>query len=96
MERNIAIMVASVPAMRPLAEPFIKLTNRVFSYGHKPTADPRSYEMGGSSRFQRIVDDSDRRLPAGDSLSRAETSKASQPTDGSQEQILPMQAHDHV
>lgn len=96
MERNIAIMVASVPAMRPLAEPFTKLMTRTFAYGHKATPDPRGYEMGGSSKIQRIIDDSGPRLPAGDSLSRAETNKASQATDGSQERILPKQAHDHI
>ena len=32
MERNIAIMAASVPAMRALAEPFIKFASRTWYY----------------------------------------------------------------
>lgn len=96
MERNIAIMVASVPAMRPLAEPFIKLTSRTFSYGRKPTSDPRSYEMGGSNRFRKIINVSDRRLPPGNSLSTAKASNDSQGMNISQERILPIQTHEHV
>ena len=96
MERNIAIMVASVPPMRPLAEPLIKLTSRTFSYGRKPASDPQSYQMGGSNKFRRIINDSDRRLPTGNPLYNAKTSKGSQAMNVSQERILPVQTHEHV
>jgi hypothetical protein len=96
LERNIAIMVASVPAVRPLVEPFIKLVTRAFSYGHKSTSDPQSYEMGGSNKFQKIIDDGNRQYPTGSSVSTAKMSKESQGMNVSQDFILPIQAHEHV
>ncbi|KAJ5578056.1 uncharacterized protein N7459_007020 [Penicillium hispanicum] len=52
MERNIAMMVASVPSLRPLAEPVVRLTSRTLSSWRSSNRTQRTYEMHSSSTFK--------------------------------------------
>ena len=56
MERNIAIMIASIPAMRPLAALFTRFVNQTFDYSRKRSNGvSESYEMAHhGSRFKQI------------------------------------------
>ena len=48
MERNIAIMIGSIPSMRPLAGPVAKFTSRTFTkMTSSKKSTTRSYEMHG-------------------------------------------------
>jgi hypothetical protein len=49
MERNIAMMIASVPALRPLAGPVANLTSQTMSYlGVRSSKTQQTYEMNNS------------------------------------------------
>ncbi|KAJ5986614.1 hypothetical protein N7451_010979 [Penicillium sp. IBT 35674x] len=49
MERNIAMMIASVPALRPLAGPIANLTSQTMSYlGVRSSKTQHTYEMNNS------------------------------------------------
>lgn len=51
MERNIAMLVASVPAMRPLMAPLVKYTSKAMSYLRSGPPSNQVYEMGSSKQF---------------------------------------------
>ena len=87
MERNVAIIIASVPAMQPLAAPLSQLTSRTFGiYSRKGSGPPGSYEMGKSNKFTRIT--------AEGTKGSVTTSKASKQTTfpGTSVEGLPFQA----
>ena len=52
LERNIAIIAASVPAMRPLLNPFTRLTSRCLSYVRR-VQDSRQQQSYEFSRFPK-------------------------------------------
>lgn len=96
MERNIAIMVASVPALRPLVEPVMKFTSRNFTPGRKQSSDPHSYELGGLNNFQRLINEGDRHAPIGSGIVAVKKSRDSQGESINQEHMLPIQTHQHL
>ncbi|MCJ1436771.1 hypothetical protein MMC27_006153 [Xylographa pallens] len=92
MERNIAIMIASIPAIRPMVTPFVSLVSRSFGYSRsKPTTGDQSYDMGRSDRFLKIS----RNFKNGDhhpfpeSAGSGKMAKYSAGTSMSEEHILP-------
>lgn len=52
MERNIAMMIASVPPLRPLAEPVVRLTSQTFSNLMSSRRTQNSYELGSQATIQ--------------------------------------------
>ncbi|OJZ86453.1 hypothetical protein ASPFODRAFT_206891 [Aspergillus luchuensis CBS 106.47] len=52
MERNIAMMIASVPPLRPLAEPVVRLTSNTFSNLISSRRTQNSYELGSQATIQ--------------------------------------------
>ncbi|PYH40407.1 pyridoxal phosphate-dependent aminotransferase [Aspergillus saccharolyticus JOP 1030-1] len=55
MERNIAMMIASVPALRPLTTPLARWTSQTISYlgVGSSSKTQQTYELGGSGASQR-------------------------------------------
>ena len=92
MERNLAIMIASIPAIRPMVTPFMSLVSRSLGYSRsKPTSGNQSYEMGRSDRFVKISRDfkNGGRHPFPESAGSGKTTKYHPSTSLSEEHILP-------
>jgi hypothetical protein len=86
MERNVAMMIASVPPLRPLAAPFLRITSQTFSYLRKGTSS-QSYPMDSSSGSKNI---------SGHREAGFNPSKKSAASMESQEQILPPRMAEYV
>lgn len=97
MERNIAIMLGSIPSLRPLATPFINLMSRTFSglTSSIKKSQTGSYEMGSKRPKISSQDyyDQDRNGMGGRKASLGQNgAKFSQTSTSSisQERILPI------
>ena len=56
MERNIAIMIASVPAMRPLIEPFLRVISRAVPFGRNVMYEEEHFELQNAEKLQKDIE----------------------------------------
>lgn len=97
MERNIAIMIGSIPFLRPLVTPFVNLTSRTFSgliFSTKKT-QTESYEIGSKgSKYDLDRDGMGGRKPYfGQNGAKYTQTSTTTRSNISQERILPVQNH---
>lgn len=95
-ERNIAIMIASIPAIRPLAEPFMRLGSRTLSYGQKLKSQQRSYEMENHESFKKIAGENNSNTGVENSELRGKPNGNLQNLSTSEERILTSREHEYV
>ena len=96
MERNIAIMIASVPAMRPLAEPFLRITSRFFTITQKLTSDGQVFEMQSRSKDRQDVEHDTYLSQPRIKIWNRSRPHGLQGKNTIQEYVSPIQVHEHI